>query len=58
MPRRAPSKAPQRRTANVCPVIGTGVKGSGMAMWAIRPVKRLNAMTRPASPSSDRSGTQ
>ena len=27
-------------------------------MWAMSPVKRLNAMTRPASLSSDRSGTQ
>src|SRR5207237_869216 len=57
-PSRAPSRAPQRRTAKVCPVMGTGVKGNGMAMCAISPVKRLNAMTRPASLSSDRSGIQ
>src|SRR5438093_1149627 len=44
VPRRAPSRAPQRRTANVWPVIGTGVKGSGMAMCAISPVNRLNGL--------------
>ena len=58
MPSRAPRIAPQSRTAKVCPVMGTGVKGSGIAMWAMSPVKRLNAMTSPASPSSERSGTQ
>jgi hypothetical protein len=38
--------------------MGTGVNGKGIAMWAMSPVKRLNAITRPASLSNDRSGTQ
>jgi hypothetical protein len=34
------------------------VNGKGIATWAMSPVKRLNAITRPASLSNDRSGTQ
>jgi hypothetical protein len=38
--------------------MGTGVKGSGMATWAMSPVKRLNPTTRPRSLRNDRSGIQ
>jgi hypothetical protein len=38
--------------------MGTGVKGNGIAMWAIRPVNKLKPITRPASLTSDRSGIQ
>src|SRR5207245_5439552 len=55
-PNRLPSSAPVSSTANVCPVIGTGVNGSGMAIFAISAVKRLNPMTNPMSVSSVRCG--
>src|SRR2546422_1032444 len=56
VPSRAPRAAPQSKTAKVCPVMGTGVNGKGIAMWAMSPVKRLNAMTRPATPAPTLSG--
>jgi hypothetical protein len=36
-PRRTPSIVPSRSTAKVCPVIGTGLKGSKIAIWADKP---------------------
>ncbi len=42
-----PMTAPESRTAKVCPVMGTGVKGSGMAIWAAPAVSSAKPITRP-----------
>src|SRR5512132_3682987 len=47
--RRQPRAAAPSSTAKVCPVIGTGVKGSLTATWAARPVKAAYPITRTAS---------
>ena len=41
-PRLLPKTAPVHRTANVCPVIGTGVPGNFIAICAKMAVKRAN----------------
>ena len=37
-----PSAAPVHNTANVCPVIGTGVPGNRIAIWANKAVRSAN----------------
>jgi hypothetical protein len=43
----APHRTPARRTAKVWPVIGTGVQGRGIFIWAASPIKAAptSAMT-------------
>ena len=48
-PLRLPRTAPHNSTANVCPVIGTGVKGSGMVMRANIVVMITNDKTKTIS---------
>ncbi len=50
-PRRLPNNAPVNSTAKVCPVIGTGVKGRGIATLANAAVIITNATTRVISRS-------
>jgi hypothetical protein len=46
-PQYLPSTIPANNTAKVCAVIGTGVQGKGIIIWAIKPVKQAmkNAIT-------------
>ncbi len=46
-PQYLPRSIPANKTANVCTVIGTGVHGSGITIWAIKPVMHAikNAIT-------------
>ena len=37
-PQYLPITTPANKTANVCAVIGTGVQGNGIIIWAIIPV--------------------
>ena len=50
-PRRLPNTAPVNRTENVCPVIGTGVKGSGIETLANPAVITTKVTTRVISHS-------
>ena len=50
-PRRLPNNAPVNNTAKVCPVIGTGVNGRGIATLANAAVIITNATTRTISRS-------
>ena len=50
-PRRLPSNAPVNSTEKVCPVIGTGVKGRGIAILANAAVIITKATTRVISRS-------
>ena len=51
-PRRLPSNAPVNSTEKVCPVIGTGVKGRGIAILANAAVIITKAITRVISRST------
>ena len=48
-PRLLPRTAPAQSTANVCPVMGTGVPGNFIAIWAKMAVRRANDTTRAVS---------
>src|SRR3954470_22716788 len=51
-PRAGPRAATDRSTANVCPLSGTGVNGSGIAVCAASPTKADAPATSTTSPTA------
>src|SRR6478735_5818020 len=56
-PRTVPSDAPTSRTANVWPVIGTGVNGRETEIWAAPATSPAPPTTRAASVRTSKRGT-